>query len=221
LDGVALTPVTLQEVNRITFNRLNADFKPFIDICKLILEGSTLTLQASKIEIFSLMIPMEKLFEEFIAGVIQGNNLHKKVFGENYRLLIQRRIGHLAERDGRRLFGMIPDIVVKVDNEIKLVIDTKYKPLDPDSAKLGVSQQDLYQIYAYCKEYGVKKSLLIYPANLIYLDENKLKSPFKLGEYRDIEVYVRTVPLHYDLASNEGFKNFVEKLESILKTAES
>ena len=217
LDGVTLTPVTLQEVNRITFNRLNADFKPFIDICKLILEGSTLTLQASKIETFSLMIPMEKLFEEFIAGVIQGNNLHKKIFGDNARLLIQHKIGHLAEKDGRKLFEMIPDIVIKVDNEIKLIIDTKYKLLDPDSAKLGVSQQDLYQIYAYCKECDAKKALLLYPANLVDIDESKLETPFKLGERKDVEVYVRTVPLDLDLTSDEGFKDFVGSLEGILK----
>lgn len=123
LDGVTLTPVTLQEIDRITFNRLNIDFKPFIDICRLILERSTLTLQASKIETFSLMIPMENLFEEFIAGVIREENLHRTVFGENAELLIQRGIGYLAEKDGRKLFKMIPDIIIKADNETKLIID--------------------------------------------------------------------------------------------------
>jgi 5-methylcytosine-specific restriction enzyme subunit McrC len=114
---------------------------------------------------------------------------------------------------------MIPDIAIKVDNEIKLIIDTKYKLLDPDSAKLGVSQQDLYQIYAYCKESGTKKALLLYPANLVDVDESKLETPFKLGERKDVEVYVRTVPLDFDLTSDKGLKNFVENLESILKTA--
>jgi len=219
LDGVTLAPITIQVVDRITFNRLNADFKPFIDICKLILEGSTLALQASKIEIFSLMIPMETLFEEFIAGVIVEKGLHKDeaVFGKNAELLIQHRIGHLAEKNGKKLFEMIPDIVIKVDNEIKLIIDTKYKLLDPDRAKLDVSQQDLYQIYAYCKESGARKALLLYPANLVDIDENQLKTPFRLGKSKDIEIYIRTVPLHYDLTNREQFSEFVECLKDILE----
>jgi len=217
LDGVTLTPVTIQEIDRITFNRLNVDFKPFIELCKLILERSTLTLQASKIETFSLMIPMEKLFEEFIAGVIQ--KIHKDIFGENAKLLIQYEIGHLAEKSGKEMFRMIPDITIKVKDEIKLIIDTKYKLLDLDSEKLGVSQQDLYQIYAYCKESDAKKALLLYPDNLVSFDEDRLREPFKLGKDRAIKLFIGVVPLHYDLTNK--FEEFVKELEGILKAVES
>ena len=221
LDGVTLTPVTPQEIDRITFNRLNIDFKPFIELCRLILEGSTLTLQASKIETFSLMIPMEKLFEEFVARVILKEGLHK-VFGENAELLVQYKIGHLAEKvykDGRRrvLFKLVPDIAVKVNDEFRLIIDTKYKRLDPDSAKLGVSSQDAYQIYAYCKVLGAKKALLLYPDNLVDIDSKELETPIRLGKEGEVELFVGIVPLHYDLTSNEGFRNFVEKLRNILE----
>ena len=222
LDGVTLTPITTQEIDRITFNRLNADFKPFIDVCKLIIERSTLTLQASKIEAFSLMIPMEKLFEEFVVGVISRMGLHKMIFGENAKLLIQSGGYYLAERiyeDGRkkRMFELVPDMAIKVGDKFELVIDTKYKRLDPESAKLGVSSQDAYQIYAYCKVLGANKALLLYPDNLVELDSRELETPIRLGKEGEIELFVGTVPLHYDLTSNEGFKDFVEKLESILE----
>ncbi len=220
LDGVTLTPVTLQEIDRITFNRLNIDFKPLIDICRLIIEGSTLTLQASKIEAFSLMIPMEKLFEEFVAGVI--SSLHKKIFGEKARLLIQSGGYYLAEKiyeDGRRkrLFELVPDMAVKIGDRFELVIDTKYKRIDPESAKLGVSSQDAYQIYAYCKILGAKKALLLYPDNLVEIDRSELETPIRLGKNEEIELFVGVVPLHYDLTSEDGFERFVEKLESILR----
>jgi len=217
LDGVTLTPVTLQEINRITFNRLNADFKPFIDICKLILERSTLTLQASKIETFSLMIPMETLFQDFIAGLISNKGIHKEFFGENSKLLIQRKIGNFAEKDGEGLFKIKPDIAIKVGNDIKLIIDTKYKPLDPKRDDLGISHQDVYQIYAYCKGSGAKQALLLYPDNLADVDENKLKTPFKLGKDRDIELFVGIVPLHYDLTDKDKFNAFVDEIKEILK----
>ncbi len=228
LDGVTLTPVTLQEIDRITFNRLNADFKPFIDICRIILERSTLTLQASKIETFSLMIPMEKLFEEFVAEVISKKRLHKKIFGENAKLLIQSRNRYyLAEklyRNGtkKKLFELVPDITIKVGDEFKLVIDTKYKRLDPESAKLGVSSQDAYQIYAYCKVLGAKKALLLYPDNLVDINDKELETPIRLGKDGEVELFVGIVPLCCDLTSDKGFKDFVKKLGDILKvTAES
>lgn len=226
LEGVTLTPVTIQEIDRITFNRLNADFEPFIDIYRLILEGSTLTLQASRIETFSLMIPMENLFEEFVAEVILKERLHEEIFGENAKVIIPRRSMiryYLAEksyRDGtkKKLFKLIPDITIKVDDEFKLIIDTKYKLLKPESVKLGVSSQDAYQIYAYCKVLGAKKALLLYPDNLVNIDSKELETPIRLGKEGEIELFVGIVPLHYDLTNDEGFRDFVEKLGNILET---
>ena len=225
LEGVTLTPVTIHEIDRITFNRLNADFKPFIDICKIILERSTLTLQASKIETFSLMIPMEKLFEEFVAEVVLKKRLHKEIFGENAELLIPRKSTiryYLAEKSykngtKKKLFKLIPDITIKVGDEFKLIIDTKYKRLKPESAKLGVSSQDAYQIYTYCKVLGAKKALLLYPDNLVDIDSRELETPIRLGKDGEVELFVGIVPLHHDLTSDKDFKNFVKKLESILR----
>ena len=226
LECVTLTPITIQEIDRITFNRLNIDFKPFIDICRIILERSTLTLQASKIETFSLMIPMEKLFEEFVAEVILRERLHK-IFGENAELLIPSRSRfkyYLAEKvytngTKKKLFELVPDIAVKVGDEFKLVIDTKYKLLKPESAKLGVSSQDVYQIYAYCKVLGVKKALLLYPDNLVYIKEEELKTPIRLGKDGEVELFVGIVPLHCDLTNDKDFKDcFVKKLKNILES---
>jgi len=141
LEPVTLTPVTIQQVKSLTFNRLNADFKPFIDICRIFLEGSTLTLQASRIETFSLLIPMEHLFEQFIVSVIQREELHKEVFGNDARLEVQKSIGYLIEKDGKRMAEMRPDVIIRVGKET-IIIDLKYKLLNPEDRKLGISQQD-------------------------------------------------------------------------------
>ena len=71
LDSVTLSPVSLTEIDRISFTRLNRKFEPFIRTCRIFLSHSTLTLQASDVETFSLLIPMETLFEEFIAEVLK------------------------------------------------------------------------------------------------------------------------------------------------------
>jgi len=139
LDPVTLSPVNVDYVKRITFNRLNAEFKLFIDFCEIILRSSTLSLQGTQIEFFSILFPMEELFEKFVAEVM------KEIFGNSVQ--IQEPIGYIVTKPIES-FKLIPDIVIKAGNE-SYIIDTKYKLLDPEDRKLGVSQQDLYQIYVY------------------------------------------------------------------------
>ncbi|MEM2191955.1 MAG: hypothetical protein QW540_11075, partial [Archaeoglobaceae archaeon] len=107
LEPVALTPVSVQRIESITFNRLNIEFKPFIEFCRVFLEHSSLSLQASKMEFFSILIPMERLFEQFVAEVIRKERLHE-VFGKDANLEIQKSIGAFLQRNGQRIAEMKP-----------------------------------------------------------------------------------------------------------------
>ncbi|AGK61337.1 McrBC 5-methylcytosine restriction system component [Archaeoglobus sulfaticallidus PM70-1] len=210
LDPVELTPVSPDLVKRISFSRLNAEFEPFINFCWLFLRGCSLTLQASNVEFFSLMIPMERLFEEFIGEVIRDN---PRIVPENVRgsILIQKRIGHLATKNGKRKFELRPDI--RIEGVGKAIVDTKYKLLSLEERNYGVSQQDLYQMYAYCKESDTTKCLLIYPEGL----NGKIESRWRLGKDEDIELHVKTVSLIHDLTSKNGWSEFIGELEETLR----
>lgn len=210
LDSATLTPVSADYIRKITFNRLNVDFKPFIDFCEVVLRSSTLSLQGSQIEFFSILFPMEKLFEEFIAEVIRTTEDLHEIFGD-YDLQIQKGIGHFViEPD--KLFELVPDIVIKTKNE-SYVIDTKYKLLDPEDRKLGVSQQDLYQIFAYCKALKAEKALLLYPKELNENDNKEIEENFTLMD--GTKVFVRTISLDYDL--KKEWNDFVNELKDVLK----
>lgn len=127
MDSVSLVPITISEIDRISFNRLNQMFEPFIRTCRIFLSNSTLTLQASEIENFSLLIPMETLFEEFIFEVL--NEDVQYFFGPDAIVCSQKNIGKLAKReDGSGVFNLLPDIVVNIGKEVA-IIDTKYKSL--------------------------------------------------------------------------------------------
>ena len=69
--------------------------------------------------------------------------------------------------DKPKRFRLRPDIVVRGtdDDEHGIVImDTKWKRLNADPAtNYGISQQDMYQMYAYAKKYHTSKICLIYP----------------------------------------------------------
>lgn len=142
---------------------------------------------------------MEKLFEEFMAAVIsrllKGAKLH-----------IQKSAGYLVTEP--RAFRLVPDIVVEKDGEI-CVIDTKYKLLRPEERRYGISQQDLYQIYAYCRVLKARKAILLYPE-----EPNGEKIEKNLTLRGDISLFVRTIPLGFDL--RKDWCSFLDEVENRL-----
>jgi len=51
---------------------------------------------------------------------------------------------------------MQPDILLRRQNQPRLVVDTKYKPVSAEPS-------DLYQVHAYCARLGVPVAWLLYP----------------------------------------------------------
>jgi len=210
LTPTKLTPVSVDFASRISFNRLNSDFKPFIDVCIQFLKGFSLTLQASNVEFFSLMIPMEKLFEEFIAGILK-EEFHDFLGGKP---ISQRDVGFLAKREGREEFKLVPDIVIEKDGKSKYLIDTKYKLLDQDDRKLGVSHLDLYQMHAYAAKTKAEKMLLLYP-RYPQTEMPETKWEFEFESWRT-ELFVRTIDLSYDLRKERDWDRFTNELARVL-----
>ena len=61
-------------------------------------------------------------------------------------------------------FKLRPDIVIARKNDGAIfVLDTKWKLLSEGKANYGISQADMYQMYAYQKKYGAQNVTLVYP----------------------------------------------------------
>ena len=58
---------------------------------------------------------------------------------------------------------MKPDVVGIRGSKVEWILDTKWKQLSIDDAKEGVSQADLYQMYAYASCYDCSDVVLLYP----------------------------------------------------------
>ena len=108
----------------------------------------------------ALLFPMEKVFEAYVAKNI------KKVFGEvGWEVSIQDRGCYLFD-EPRKQFALRPDIVVDCGDGKKIIMDTKWKCLHNNSrANYGISQSDMYQMYAYAKKYSTSDVWLLYPVN--------------------------------------------------------
>lgn len=215
LDNVTLTQVTVAEIERITFTRLTRMFEPFIRMCKIFLSHSTLTLQASDTESFSLLIPMEKLFEEFIANLLEDEP--EFYLGRDIFVGSQEYIGNMVQDEtGGRLFWLKPDIVIG-DSPKTAIIDTKYKVLDEKDRKSGVSQSDLYQMYAYVVKTSVRRCMLLYPT-VFGIDKRDfvLSVPSPDGDGYDVTLLIRSISISRDLNNPDEWEKFRCELRDIV-----
>lgn len=134
------------------------DYSTALMWCRIFLMGKSFTSFTGSEVAFALLFPMETLFESYIAKQMQ------RMLGANdFRLTAQDRTYHLFTLPNKR-FLMKPDIVVKrKSDKTVFVCDTKWKLLTDDKNNYGISQADMYQMYAYQKKYGAKNITLIYP----------------------------------------------------------
>jgi len=209
LEPVDYTPVTLHEVRHIQITRLNRRYAPFITFCEFYLSHTTIALQASSTEIFSLVVPMEKIFESFIAGVIAS---HPQILPKGITCKTQLYAGYLAEDQRENgLFRLKPDIVLFQKKPVA-IIDTKYKQLSEDRTYDGVSQGDVYQMYAYGAKTGAEKIILLYPDTG---DTTYLNWQMEYDNGRKIDLLIRSVTLSIDLMKD--WNQLIEQLTYYLK----
>lgn len=216
LEPVNLTPVTLADIDRLRFTRLNQRFEPFIRICRIFLAHSTLTLRASHAEAFSLLLPMERLFEEFVAQVLLEDPAY--FFGRQVEIRPQESIGYLAENaaTGRKAFRLIPDIIIR-DGVDTAVIDTKYKLLNLDDSRFDVKQPDMYQMYAYITKLHVSRAMLLYPETEIVEYGTFLFSYTGAdGSKHTVPLHIRSIYLSENLNTDEGWASFRRVLADTL-----
>lgn len=76
-------------------------------------------------------------------------------------------------------FFLRPDIVVTFEDGHQIIMDTKWKQLINDERKnYGISQADMYQMFAYSKKYNTPDIWLLYPKTeeMIFHEDITFKS---------------------------------------------
>lgn len=128
--------------------------------CKIFLKKQTFTAYQGSEKAFALLFDMNKLFESFVAW-----HLKRYVAQKGYKCQIktQESNRYLLEVGGEPKFQIKPDIVCRKDNAVIFIADTKWKILDFNRNDYGISQSDLYQVFAYLARYQCNKGYLIYP----------------------------------------------------------
>ena len=166
-------------------DRNTKDYSRAMIWCRIFLKGKSFTSFAGNDVAYALLFPMETLFESYIACLIK-----KQINSDEYTVSAQDKTHHLFEKP--EIISLRPDIVItrKSDNTV-FVMDTKWKLLNDVPPTYGISQSDMYQMYAYQKKYNAENVTLIYPSTDAVPDSQEIS--FDSGD--GVKVNVKFVDL--------------------------
>lgn len=151
LDEVADVHVSYQHCDQVVLNRMFSNYQMVLSYCKMFLLNSQSTTARSEDDAFAFLLPMEKVFEEFVLGFIQ-----KEVEGVEATGQYSKK--YLTEE---RKVALRPDLHLRNSSGNTFLADTKYKLLYKDFT--GISRSDLYQMLAYAVRYKSTTIHLFYP----------------------------------------------------------
>ena len=161
LDAVPVSQNYKQDFDKLHLDRGMAYYKPALAWTHLILNNISPVSMRGQADAPSLLFPMEAVFEAFVAQEL------RKQLKDGYHLRMQSTRLSLVKYNGKALFTLKPDLMIEQYNEVKYVLDTKWKLIDvtDEQNKFGLSQADFYQMYAYGQKYlkGEGELFLIYP----------------------------------------------------------
>lgn len=195
------------DFQKCTGGRNMKEYEKVLSFCKIFLSGYSFSSYAGKHDVIALLFPMEKLFEGYIAKRIAEKFADWEVYPQyNEKYLFE----------APQMFRLRPDIYLRnrKDPNRVVLMDTKWKTLSyHEQSNYGISQADMYQMYAYHKRFAnVEKVILLYPT----LDKRNGLSWKNPAE--KIEIYAEFLPVYFDECGEKKMKFNLEPLEKLLQT---
>ena len=153
LEFVKDTRSPLREPVRL--DRSNTAYHDLYRLARMFLAGDWQSTASGRASGFALVFAMNDLFEAFI-----GRSVRRAV--APWQVHLQHARHYAIEAPDGPLFRLKPDIVVETPDG-PMVLDTKWKRLDPADRTLGIDSSDIYQMQAYAHAYGAARLTLVYP----------------------------------------------------------
>lgn len=148
-----------KDFSRVVIDRNTKDYEMLMRWSKVFLLNQSFTTFSGQTSARAILFPMEKVFEAYVA-----QNLKRVLADLPWEISTQDKGYYLFNCP--KQFALRPDIVITRENGRKVVLDTKWKSLyNNPRQNYGISQGDMYQMYAYSKKYDTSEIWLVYPVN--------------------------------------------------------
>ncbi len=232
MDADAITlpySVTLADADPARLlSRLNARYAPLLSLARLFLSNRSAELlpgQTGDAETWSFTLDMNRLFEQFVAGFLFRHKalcLPSELIGCSILSQVRGHRHLVRDATNRKLYDLRPDIAFRSPaGTFPVLLDTKYKRLDWEKKNHGISESDLYQMFAYAHCFPCPHIVLLYPATTD--TENSRRAIFQFDDSGTTNEIIRNVTVaaidcRNDLRTAEDIATFARELQTVLGT---
>ena len=140
--------------NKLQYNSKTEPYRKAMNIARLLLLNYHPAMKGGHNGVLAIMFDMNLLWEQFVAVSL------KKYLNGLYTVSMQSSVKFWKPDEGCSR-TIRPDIVIKKDKSVLLVVDTKWKNI----AYNNVSDDDLKQMYVYSRYHNNAAVLLVYPGS--------------------------------------------------------
>lgn len=197
-ESIELSSSINKDFAQVKVDRNSKDYEAPLNWSRIFLSNQSFTTFSGDSFVQTLLFPMDRVFEYYI-----GRNLKRLLKPDEWKISLQDRRYYLFENK----FALRPDIVLQ-NNAKKhtVIIDTKWKLLtNSPTSNYGISQTDMYQMYAYAKKYGTNDIRLLYPITNEFNEHQKISFTSDDG----VRVTIFFVDCH---RIEDSIKRFIENL---------
>lgn len=207
-DEIGISHNIRTDFSNLKLNRQIKDYEQILLWCKTFLLENSFSPYKGNDVAFALLFDMNLLFESYVYNYLKKD--------ENFDdITAQDKKHHLAYLDGKiSKFQLKPDIVI---NNGEIIADTKWKLLSEDKTHQGISQTDMYQLYAYGTKYkDCKYMYLIYPYDGQNI-ENSYQY-FKNDEEKKLKDELYLNVLFFDVSLDKPYFRFDIKERKLIRS---
>lgn len=166
---------------QVKLGRNSKDYELLMQWSKVFLLNKAFTTFSGRTLSRALLFSMERVYESYVAQQIK-----KALAPLGWDVSLQGT-GYYLFMDPKPQFALRPDIVCKREGRT-IIMDTKWKHLvNSERANYGISQGDMYQMYAYSKKYDTSETWLLYPLNAEMRENEGIK--FESGDGTTVNVH--------------------------------
>ncbi len=193
---------------KVVINRNTKDYDNLMKWSKVFLMNESFTTFSGSTNSRALLFPMESVYESYVA-----RQMSRSLTPDGWNVSCQDRGKYLFSEPRR--FALRPDIVLRRGDRT-VIMDTKWKNLFPNEGmNYGISQADMYQMYAYSKKYHTPEIWLLYPNNRDMRGRADIRFYAKEGNTAENNVSLRVwfvdlnnIESNFDQLKEELSKNY-------------
>ncbi len=182
-------------------NRLHEYYSRPLQYAEFFLRHDNFMPRKGRATLPALLFPLNKMFEDYIESLVKQSDVDYRTQYSKHNLIFTKE---------KELFNTQMDFVItSKDKSRKLILDAKWKELNINDEKLGISQADLYQLHNYASIIRSKESKNVSIA-LLYPQTSKFDQVIKESTYFDgTEIYI--IPINVlDMEDNSNLLDIIE-----------